>query len=139
MYIYQADVYCDDCIKSIKTDLNFIHEGESELNFDSDDYPKGPFNDSDEADCPQHCAHCHIPFHNNLTNDGVAYVLQSILDFFKSESSPYLMYTGNEYEHYYDSYHLAILADWAEDATQYDLTLKQECLVNALLYLYNEL
>ena len=80
--IYAADVYCDDCIDSIKRriadelwdngnlttlpdgDTNedfedcdelFDHlEGMEERHYDSGDYPKW-CDDDEESDCPQHC------------------------------------------------------------------------------------
>ena len=59
MYIYRADVWCDDCGRAICERLT--EEGKApadatdECTFDSDDYPKLGL-DSDEGDTPQHCA-----------------------------------------------------------------------------------
>ena len=58
-YIYQADVWCDDCGRAICKRLK--REGaapanlDDEWTFDSDDYPKRA-SDDDESDTPQHCA-----------------------------------------------------------------------------------
>ncbi len=58
-YIYQADVYCDDCGKAIcrrlKRERLAPADASDEWSFDSDDYPKRA-DDDDEADTPQHCA-----------------------------------------------------------------------------------
>lgn len=60
VYIYAADIYCEDCGKAIRERI--INEGRApvdpndEYSYDSDKYPKGPFSDGGgEADCPQHC------------------------------------------------------------------------------------
>ena len=96
-YIYQADVYCDDCGKQICRRLK--REGlapadpSDEWSFDSDDYPKRA-DDDDEADTPQHCAageHCvnavTLPsgekvgfLFGELTAVGVEYVEEAIED-----------------------------------------------------------
>jgi hypothetical protein len=58
-YIYQADVWCDDCGEAICQRLK--REGKApadptdEWTFDSDEYPKRA-GDADEMDTPQHCA-----------------------------------------------------------------------------------
>lgn len=60
-YIYQADIWCEACGKSIREKL--IAEGkvpedpDDETTYDSDEFPKGPYdNGGGEADLPQHCA-----------------------------------------------------------------------------------
>ena len=96
MYIYQADVWCDDCGRAICERLT--QEGKAPANpadectFDSDDYPK-PADDRGEADTPQHCAagaDClnaiELPsrlvglLFGELTPDGVAYVKNAIVE-----------------------------------------------------------
>lgn len=59
-YIYNADIYCEQCGERIKARLDA--EGhtpknpDDERTFDSSEYPKGPFSDGGgEADTPQHC------------------------------------------------------------------------------------
>ena len=58
-YIYQADIYCDDCGEAIQRRIT--EEGKApadpnnEYSFDSDDFPKHVGND-EESDCPDHCA-----------------------------------------------------------------------------------
>ena len=59
-YIYCADIYCADCGRAIRKQLK--REGHAPADprdgssYDSDEYPKGPFEDGGgEADCPQHC------------------------------------------------------------------------------------
>lgn len=87
MYIYQADVYCDDCGEKIRANLDSIRamqhdrafDKDDSSSYDSDDYPKGPFNDSDEADSPQHCGACHVFLENSLTSDGYDYVVDQAL------------------------------------------------------------
>ena len=96
-YIYQADVYCDDCGKAICRRLK--REGlapadpDDEWTFDSDEYPKRA-DDDDEADTPQHCAsgeHCinavMLPsgekvgyLFGELTAVGVEYIKEAIAE-----------------------------------------------------------
>jgi hypothetical protein len=90
-YIYQAAVVCDDCALKIKKDLNRkawegkIPEAEipsdptDERSFDSDDYPKGPYDMGDEeSDSPQHCDKCGIFLENQLTSEGEEYVIEAV-------------------------------------------------------------
>ena len=96
-YIYQADVWCDDCGRAICERLT--HEGKApsdpndEWSFDSDDYPKHA-DDDEESDCPQHCAagaNCvnaiELPggtrvglLFGELTADGVGYVKDAVVE-----------------------------------------------------------
>ena len=57
VYIYQADIYCEDCGKAICEDLAKKGGIPEDLDcYDSDEYPKGPYSDGGgEADSPQHC------------------------------------------------------------------------------------
>jgi hypothetical protein len=50
-YVYQADLYCEDCATQIKAELAYSHEGQPEHLFDSDEYPKGPY-PAGESDTP---------------------------------------------------------------------------------------
>lgn len=96
-YIFQAEVWCDDCGKHIaerlKADGQEVPEDpEDHDSFDSDDFPKGPFPDDDPADTPTHCAsddECinavHLSFGrkvgaivSGLTEDGRKYALEKI-------------------------------------------------------------
>lgn len=99
MYIYNADVYCDACGEAIRETLD--NEGKrpenpsDERSYDSDEYPKGPYDDSQEADSPQHCGSHEdcleatiLPsgrkvgyfLQNDLTDDGIEYVVEAIDD-----------------------------------------------------------
>lgn len=52
---------------------------DDEGSYDSDDFPKGPYaDDGGEADCPQHCDHCNVFLENELTEDGLNYVIELI-------------------------------------------------------------
>ena len=73
-YIYQADIYCEMCIKGIKeavlSDPYLTYNG---------DPPKGPFPDGGgEADSPQHCGTCGVFLENPLTTDGEDYVRKAL-------------------------------------------------------------
>ena len=75
-YIYQADVYCDDCGDKIRERLSSTAPADTldHSSYDSDDYPKDARVEHDEADCPQHCAGCGEFLRNPLTSDGYKYV-----------------------------------------------------------------
>lgn len=75
MYVYQADVYCDDCGRAIASSLN--HPG-YEKPWDTDDYP-AHHPDDQEADSPQHCGACGCPIDTVLTDKGAEYVMDAIV------------------------------------------------------------
>jgi len=58
-YIYQADVWCDDCgraiCKRLKRKGKATANPDDEWTFDSDEYPKRA-GDDEESDMPRHCA-----------------------------------------------------------------------------------
>ena len=75
-YIYQADIYCEDCGEKIREELNKSGKAPSdpsdEYTYDSDEYPKGPYPDGGgEADCEQICGACNEPLDNPLTDYGL--------------------------------------------------------------------
>ena len=86
-YIYQTDLYCEDCADAIKADIRAENpdidiDENDEASFDSDDWPKGPYADGGgESDCPQHCGNCSTFLENDLTDDGSSYVMESIAEF----------------------------------------------------------
>jgi hypothetical protein len=85
-FIYAADIYCEECGTDLCEKLP-KPKNLDERTFDSDFYPKGPY-DVSEADYPQHCASgsdCLSPtiingskvgcfLENELTSDGIDYV-----------------------------------------------------------------
>ena len=82
-YIFQADIYCEDCGRDIRTRLTMDGNAPSnpsdECTYDSDNFPKGPYSDGGgEADCPQHCAQCRAFLENSLTQDGYEFVREAI-------------------------------------------------------------
>jgi len=88
-YMYQADLYCDDCGKAIREKLT--REGkapadpDNEHSYDSGKFPKGPYPDGGgEADSPCHCANCSIFLENPLTHEGCEYVADLIVEHFAS-------------------------------------------------------
>ncbi len=86
VYMYQADLYCAECVEKIKADLekhNSLHWPATQT--DSDSYPQGPYPDGgDEADRPQHCAHCGCFLENPITSDGYAYVQTELTELLRS-------------------------------------------------------
>ncbi len=82
VYQYRAALYCEACGDAIKAKAEKpAHVVEcDESSFDSDDWPKGPYdNGGGEADSPQHCDGCGLFLENPLTDDGRAYVAESRL------------------------------------------------------------
>jgi hypothetical protein len=78
VYIYDADIYCDDCGEKIIAELDAEHVQDTG---DSGDYPQGPYPDGGgEADVPQHCGSCQIFLENPLTEDGYQYVCDALAD-----------------------------------------------------------
>jgi hypothetical protein len=97
-YIYNADIYCEDCGEAIRKELT--REGsapenpDDERSYDSDEFPKGPYPDGGgESDSPQHCGSGEgclnaielsdghkigAWLENELTMEGVAYVQEAI-------------------------------------------------------------
>lgn len=56
MYMYQADLWCNDCGDAIRERLQ--QEGKAPDDsgvYDSEDYPIS-YPEAGESDCPQHCA-----------------------------------------------------------------------------------
>ncbi len=95
-YIYDADIYCDDCGGAIRRRLRSSGKAPANpadvMSYDSDRYPKWGPND-DETDSPQHCGNgpnclnaetlpsgrkigCLIG--TSLTSDGVEYVKEAM-------------------------------------------------------------
>ena len=98
VYIYAADIYCEDCGEAIRKQIT--QEGhapadpDDEWSYDSDEFPKGPYPDGGgEADSPQHCGagedclnaiefsdglKIGVWLENDLTREGVEYVRESL-------------------------------------------------------------
>lgn len=90
-YIYQADVYCEDCGQEIRARLRASgNSPEDELDhssYDSDDYPKDADVEHEESDCPEHCAKCKKFLYNPLTSAGYRYVGEKLNEFRDSVKS----------------------------------------------------
>lgn len=108
VYIFQAALWCEDCIRSYLKDRDEVllrwtdlYSGgghlvstedmlrelltengcdpDNESTWDSDKFPKGPYeNGGGEADSPQHCDQCCVFLENPLTYDGYNYVLEQL-------------------------------------------------------------
>jgi hypothetical protein len=77
VYLYAADLFCEDCGDKIKASLAAQADPDNESTWDSDEYPKGPYAEGGgEADSPQHCDDCGVFLENPLTNDGARYVVE---------------------------------------------------------------
>jgi hypothetical protein len=93
MFVYQSEVWCDDCGKQLcdaLRDAGKAPENElDETSFDSDDFPKEA-SDDDNSDSPTHCASNEDCLNHErlsdgrrvgailggLTDDGVKYVIE---------------------------------------------------------------
>jgi len=98
VYLFYADVYCEDCGEAIKVWCKrndcVPDDPNDEHSYDSDEYPKGPYPDGGgEADCPQHCGsgpdcvnaielsdgrNIGVWLENDLTAQGIEYVREAI-------------------------------------------------------------
>jgi hypothetical protein len=91
MYIYQAAVLCDDCGEKTREALRLARKSPrnqaEESTYESDDYPKGPY-DEDQArsDTPDHCDYCGVFLENSLTEDGYDYVVDQAIKNPQSET-----------------------------------------------------
>jgi len=115
VYIYQADIYCEDCGKAICEDLKKSGEVPEDLDcYDSSEYPKGPYSDGGgEADSPQHCGCCEECINaieiggikigcwleNDLTEEGIRYVKDLV-----EEAIEQGQYEGSVVEFWFNEY-----------------------------------
>jgi|SRR5208282_5912783 len=83
-YIYRADVWCHNCAEKIKlsqaASTNRPPNPEDETSYDSDVWPKGPYEDQ-ESDSPEHCAGCGLFLENPLTQAGYRYVQEKLNEY----------------------------------------------------------
>ena len=74
VYIFQAALYCEGCSQTIQGNMQ-KPQGEDGQDYDSNDYPVGPYPDGGgESDSPAHCNSCGTFLENPLTQDGQEYV-----------------------------------------------------------------
>lgn len=98
IYIYSADLFCEDCGEEIREALtnegNAPDDESDENSYDSDEFPKGPFDDGGgEADSVQHCGSHEACLNaitlpsghkigawlgNQLTREGVRYTCEHV-------------------------------------------------------------
>lgn len=85
VYMFQAALLCQGCGNAVIEDMKVLHpekvpaDAADESSYDSDQFPKGPYdNGGGEADCPQHCDHCHVFLENPLTPDGIVYTADAV-------------------------------------------------------------
>lgn len=87
-FVYRAALLCESCGNDTRAAIAAIPmphkqrvpvDPNDESSYDSDDYPKGPYdNGGGEADSPQHCDQCGVFLCNPLTEDGRNYVLENL-------------------------------------------------------------
>ena len=81
MYMYQAELWCDECGRAIRAALKT--EGKAPANpdlADSDEFPQYYLESQSETDSPNHCPECGVLLEENLTSDGVECVVQALVD-----------------------------------------------------------
>lgn len=93
VYIFQAALLCQGCGHAAIENVKVLHPKNvpaldalgfplDESSYDSDQFPKGPYdNGGGEADTPQHCDHCGVFLENPLTGDGMLYVNTQAIPF----------------------------------------------------------
>lgn len=118
MYIYQADVYCNECGELIRREIddagNAPKHPEDEGTYDSDNYPKGPYDEEGEAtDSPQHCGACGVFLETPLTKDGINYVVELIQESDDPDDAAVSVW-GPHYGRWHDEISEA-LTSWRED------------------------
>ncbi len=111
-YVYQAVLWCADCTDEIKKDLakaagKSVDEMDDEMGdettYDSDDYPKGPYDDGGgESDSPQHCDGCHKFLENPLTQEGMAYAQDAFIEALNADKDPDTTPSIAEWGPFYD-------------------------------------
>ena len=114
MYIYQAALLCDECGEAQRLALNMEdgapEDPSDETTYDSDVYPKGPYDDTEEADSPQHCDECAVFLLNDLTEEGKVYAGEAIVS---QEGDTEVLDAWAE--HYADLYSWVNVADLDDD------------------------
>ena len=119
MYIYAAECWCDECGESIKKQIlkeldKKASDFDDERAYDSDEFPKGPYDDNEASDGPEHCASredCLNPtiiadekyghfFENDLTEAGIQN-LKEMHENQRSEVTEFWVshYRENGYQH----------------------------------------
>lgn len=113
VFIFDAEMYCEDCGESIRADLDLRGETpfdpDDETTYNSDEYPKGPYSDGGgESDTPGHCGACRTYLGNPLTSVGVEYTLEyldeavkrgfrtEVLDVWAADLRDYFLSEGDE-------------------------------------------
>ena len=77
MYMHEADLFCDDCGR--KRVAGAEARGDEDTG-DSDDFPQDVSHLDDTSDSPQHCGDCGVFMENALTDEGLEYVVESIIE-----------------------------------------------------------
>lgn len=119
IFIYCADVYCEECGKKLCESIpRPEHAGEllngelDQRTYDSDEYPKEC--DNGESDCPAHCANCGEYLDSPLTSTGVDYVLNHLKDYVNEDGGT-----------------VDVLDTWAADLKNYGLSTDQKFVLTA--------
>ena len=106
IYAYQADLWCEDCAAEL---MDALDAEKREDTGDTNDYPQG--GSGDATDVPSHCAGCHRPLEEELTNLGVAYVVGRVKDRLREGTEPGDWRWPDGY--YKGMDRNAVLRDWA--------------------------
>lgn len=96
-----------------------------------------------ECDSPQHCAACRCPVEYSLTSDGVAYVMEHIIDALRDGIDDTITEAGQgaiqEGDYYIGMPHCSVVGDWAREIKNYGgLTPSEEYCIDTFLELVNE-
>jgi hypothetical protein len=94
-----SDILCEHCIKPADLDA-----------FDC--YPT----EDQESDSPMHCTQCHRPLEHNLTDDGVQYVIEAVVNQLLDWD---LSLIGDILPWYEESPSTEVVKDWAASIRDY--------------------
>jgi len=123
VFIFQASLYCDSCGRKIRESLDAKGEQPADVRdertYDSDEYPKGPYQDAGgESDSFQHCESCETFLRNSLTTQGVSYAVEALQRWLDDSSG-----------------RPEVLDQWADELKKYSLSMTSKQYSTLLAYL----
>lgn len=113
-YVYDCACYCYPCLP-VETDHPKVDDG------------------SGEQDTPAHCSVCDVPLNYLLTLDGVAYVIDKLLDELDEGQEEWDKRIDRPGTFYHGCRHVEITRDWAKDLKSYCLDRRDKFIVETFL------
>lgn len=92
VFIYQASLLCSECGWKKRIELEEAGKAPADMDdentYDSDDFPKGPYDDGGGAsDTPEHCDSCKVFLENPLTEEGMEYAEKIVHEAYEKRPS----------------------------------------------------